>query len=99
MGFAHATTSGGGSLPRKESQDRSGAAGLIAIIEMIGGRIIEIDGPLDEAESEDLSVEIEIPLRIGSNRCNVMKTYDRFQHSVQLQSFVISRKALPNKRD
>ena len=38
-----------------------GLAGLVAVIEVIGAGIVEIDGLLDEAQPERAGVEVEIP--------------------------------------
>jgi hypothetical protein len=41
---------------------------------MIGGRIVEIDGPFDEPQAEIPRVEAEIPDGIAGNGCDVMKS-------------------------
>ena len=49
-----------GVLPWEERQHRAGLALLVAIIEVIGAGIVEIDGLLDEPQAERAGVEVEI---------------------------------------
>src|SRR5450759_4922928 len=58
--------------PRKKSKDAAGTSRFIAEVEMIGGRIVEVHGALDEPQPEDAGVEIEISLRIARDTGNVM---------------------------
>jgi hypothetical protein len=41
---------GFGVLPREECKDSAGMAGFIAIVEVVGAGIVEVDGFLDEAQ-------------------------------------------------
>src|SRR6185312_12266935 len=59
-------------VPREEGQHRSRRSLLISKVEMVGARIIEIDGLLDEPESKDRSVEIEIAAGVSRDGRNVM---------------------------
>jgi hypothetical protein len=61
MGFADATAAGRSCRPREERQDRARTAGLVAVIEVIGRWIIEVDRFFDEAQAEVARVEVEIP--------------------------------------
>src|SRR5690348_3148010 len=45
--------------PGEERDDASRSADLVAVIEVVGLGIVEIDGPLDEAEAEHPSVEVD----------------------------------------
>ena len=67
----------GGVGPRKEREDGSRRAGVIAKVEMIGSRIIEIDGAFDEAQAQNLCVKVQVPLRIRSDCSYVVKAGDR----------------------
>src|SRR5262245_61261519 len=49
-----------GMLPWEEGQDGAGLAHLVAVVEMVGSRIVEIDRPLDQTQAEHAAVEIEI---------------------------------------
>src|SRR5689334_8738616 len=40
-------------LPREEGQHGTGTAGLVAIIEVIGPGVVEIDRAFDQAQSQD----------------------------------------------
>ncbi len=48
--------------PGKEREDGAWAAEVVAEVEVVGSGVVEVDGPLDEAEAEDLGVEVEIGL-------------------------------------
>jgi hypothetical protein len=50
---------------------------------MIGAWIIEIHGALDEPKSEQSDIKIQIPLRIGRNRSDMMKTADGKAHKAK----------------
>jgi hypothetical protein len=60
MGFADTASAGRRSRPREEGQDGTGAAALIALVEVIGRRIIEVDRLLDKAQAEAVRIKIEI---------------------------------------
>src|SRR3954471_8116125 len=60
--------------PREKGQDSSGRPNVIAKIEMIGTRIVEVDGAFDQAKPEELGIKIQIALRITGNRGDVMDT-------------------------
>ena len=62
LGLADAEPPAGRVLPWEEGQDRAGPALLVAIIEMIGAGIVEIDRLLDEPEPEAAGVEVDVPL-------------------------------------
>ena len=56
-------------LPGEEGEDGAGIAGLVAIIEVIGARIVEIDGLLDEAQPQHAGIEVEVARgRTGDGR-------------------------------
>src|SRR5271165_4157624 len=66
-----------GSGPCKERQDSPRTAVPVAIVEMIGFGIVEVDGHLDKTQSQDASVEIHVLLRIARNRRDVMNSENR----------------------
>jgi hypothetical protein len=70
--LARSLTSTAGIRPRKKRHDASGGAFRIAEIEVISGRVVEVDGSLDEPQSEDASVEVEITLWVACYPCDVM---------------------------
>src|SRR5580698_4695364 len=53
-----------GVWPREEGQNGAGRSSVIAEIEMVGTGIVEVDGALDEAQAEDLGVEVEVSLGV-----------------------------------
>ena len=50
--------------PGEEGQNRSGCADPIAIIEMVGPGVVEVDRRLDQALSQHLLVKVQIGLRV-----------------------------------
>jgi hypothetical protein len=59
-------------IPDKEGQRRAGRAGLVAIIEMPGGRIVEIDRALDHSEAKQAPVEGNMTLRLARDGGDVV---------------------------
>src|SRR5262249_22443790 len=79
-GEPHTTSPGGRVFPWKEGQDRPGCADLIAVVKMIGARIIEVDRLFHEAEAQHARVELEIVGRLagyGSDVMNAVHCYLR----------------------
>jgi hypothetical protein len=68
--------------PRKEREDGSRRAGIVAKVEVISPGIVKIDGAFDETKPEHFGVEVKIPLWVGSNRCYVMQANDGFWHDL-----------------
>ena len=90
-GLPAASASRGGIGPWEESRDRAGSAGLVTEVEVIRGGIIEVHGALDEAETEETGVKLEIALRIACERGDMMKAPDhcfQFGRSATLKSYV-----------
>lgn len=63
-------------LPGEEGQDRARRRGGITVIEVIGARIVEIDGLLDEAQAEHAAIELEIAAGRTGDRRDVMNAVD-----------------------
>src|SRR5262249_40620953 len=61
-----------GVLPGEEREDRTGVADLVAIVKVIGRRIIEVDRFLHEAKPENAGVEVEVALRLSRDGGHVM---------------------------
>jgi len=68
-GAARATT---GARPGKKGDDRSGPSGSIPEVKMVSRWIVEVDGALDETKPEHAGVKIQIRLRIGRDRGDMM---------------------------
>lgn len=66
--------------PGKEGQDGAGKAALVAVLEVIRPRIVEVDRALDEAKPQDPGVEVEIPLRVAADGRDVMNAKHRVAH-------------------
>ena len=58
--------------PGEEGEERAGPAQLIPVVEVIGGGIVEVDGQFDQPKSQHTGVEVEISLRVSSDRGDVM---------------------------
>src|SRR5213078_4658452 len=65
----------GGVLPGEEGEDRAGMAGLVAIIEVVGAGIVEIDRLLDEPQAQRAGVKIEISQSVTGNGGNVVDAW------------------------
>src|SRR5699024_5923482 len=67
-------TAGGHSAPGKESQQRARMPGFVAVIQMVGRGVIEVDGLLDQAQAQALDVEVDVALRVPGNRRDVVQS-------------------------
>lgn len=67
--------------PRKESQDGAGVAGAVAVIQVVGGGVVEIDCEFDQAQAEEARVKVEIGLRIPRDRGDVVNPQNLFVHT------------------
>ena len=63
--------------PREEREDRAGRADAVTVVEVIGGRVVEVHGALDQAQAEDAGVEIDVTARIAGDRGNVMQACEK----------------------
>jgi hypothetical protein len=68
--------------PGKERKDTPRTSLLIAEVEVIGGRVVEVYGTLDEPKAEDSGVEIEISLGIAGDTGNVVNTGSAEGHRI-----------------
>jgi len=59
-------------LPGEEGEDGSGAARLVAEVEVVGAGVVEIHRSLHEPEADGAGVEIEIALRPPRDGCDMM---------------------------
>src|SRR5580658_5441270 len=67
-------------LPREEREDRSRMSDLVAVIQVVGPRIIKVDRLLDEAQPERTGVEVEIAVGPSRDSGHVMDA--RHGHSL-----------------
>jgi hypothetical protein len=49
---------------------------LVAIVEVIGARIVKVDGQLDQAETEYVRIKVHVSLRIAGYGCDMVYTRD-----------------------
>src|SRR5262249_46519996 len=63
---------GCGVLPGKEGQHRSRMPHFVAVIEMIGARIVEVHRFLDEAQAEHAGVERKVAIGASANGGDVV---------------------------
>ena len=56
----------------EEGEDGAGRAGAVAVVEMVGAGIVEIDRALHEAQAERAGVEVEVALRVGGDGRDVV---------------------------
>src|SRR6267143_3202045 len=68
--------------PGEESENAPRTSLLFTEVEVIGGRVVEVYGTLDEPEPEDAGVEIEIPLGIARDTGDVMNTGSAEAHGI-----------------
>ena len=71
-GLTTAAASGGDPFPRKERQDGARVTGFVSKVKVIGTRVVEVDGFLDQSQSQRLRVKMQIALRIASDGGNVV---------------------------
>src|SRR5437868_12315328 len=62
--------------PGEECHDAPRRADLVAVVQMVGLRIVEVDGALDEPQSEQSGIEVDVPLRIAGDRGDVVNAED-----------------------
>src|ERR1700744_2452901 len=67
--------------PGEKGEDSAGSADVVAKVKVIGFRVVEVHGPLDEAQTQDLGIEVQVALRIGCDRGDVVQAYDRGSHA------------------
>ena len=63
----------GGLRPLEEGQEGAGGAGGVAEVEVVGVGHVEVDGLLDQAEAEDVAVEVEGALGVLRDHGDVME--------------------------
>ena len=54
--------------PREESQSGARPTSLVAVVQVPGGGVVEVDGLLDHAQTERAGVERDVPLGVAANR-------------------------------
>ena len=80
--FSYPQAAARGMRPGKEGKNGSRRPGIVSKVEVIGSRIVKVDGALYKTKPQHLGVEVEIALRVRSNRCDVMQADNGFWHGV-----------------
>ena len=78
--FSGAGEAAAGVGPGEEGHDGAWGAGVVAEVEVVGAGVVEVDGALDEAEAEDLGVEVEVLLGVGGDGGDVVEAGDGCWH-------------------
>src|SRR5215207_45908 len=65
-----------GTKPREEGHDAAWRADLVAVVQMVGLRVVEVDGALHEPQPEQASEEVDVALRVAGDRADVVDTED-----------------------
>ena len=68
--------------PGEEGKDGPRGPGIVAKVEVVGPGIVKVDGALYEAEPQHFGIEIQIPLRVRSNRGDVVQANNGFWHEI-----------------
>jgi len=58
--------------PREEGHDGAGASRIVAVVEVVGSGVVEVDGLLDEAEAEDSGVELDVACGVAGDGGDVV---------------------------
>jgi len=74
----HARLPGGRGRPRKKRQQRPRRSRLIAVVEMIGRRIVVVDGFLDQPQPGASLIKIQILFRVPGKRGDVVKPQEHY---------------------
>ena len=79
-GLAGAAAAGRHMLPGEEREDGAGRALLVAEVEVVGARVVEVDGALEKAQAQDLGVEVEIAPGVARNGRDMVQAEDAIFH-------------------
>jgi len=62
----------GDAFPGEEGEDGAGGAGFVAVVEMIGPRVVEIDGLFDHPEPQYFCIKIMVALGVACDGGDVV---------------------------
>lgn len=60
--------------PREEGHERARPPGVVAVVQVVGRWIVEVDGLLDKSETETADIEVNVGLRVSCDGGDVMQT-------------------------
>src|SRR5208282_2101834 len=89
--FADSKPAGRRALPGEKGENRAGMARRIAVIEVIGAGVVEIDGLLHQAQAKRSGEEIEVAARRARNAGHMM---DAGRHAPSVLAFDSKRRAI-----
>ena len=72
MDHARARAAGRGARVLEEGQVHPGGAVLVAVEEVVHGRVVLVDGPLDHPQAEQAGVELDVPGGVSGDRGDVV---------------------------
>ena len=81
---AAAAAAAAGRHERKERENRAGMSRRVAVIEMIGAGVVEVDRLLDQSKAEKARVEVDIGLGVDGDCRHVVKAANGFSLGVHL---------------
>src|SRR5690554_5258370 len=61
-------------LPWKEGHERAGSARLVAVVQVVRARVVEVDGLLHESQAEAANIEVDVLLRVSGDGGDVVQT-------------------------
>src|SRR5262245_4476811 len=67
-------------LVRERRPDRARRAALVAVVEVIDVVVVEVDGLLDQPNTEHIETEVQVTLCVIDCRGDVMQTKNRVDH-------------------
>src|SRR4028119_389780 len=62
---------------REEGEDGAGRARAVAVVEVVGAGVVEVDRALHQPQAERAGVEIQVALRVGGDGRDVVDAADR----------------------
>src|SRR5207249_2904559 len=66
--------------PGEEGQNSARLSLFVSEVEVIGARIVKVDGQLYQAQSQQLRIEVQIPLWVARDHGHVMDSEDTRLH-------------------
>jgi hypothetical protein len=79
-GLAGAMATAWRTRPSKERQNAAGRAQGVAVIEVVAAGIVEVDGELDQSQTQESAVEVQVALGVAGDGRDVMDTGNRALH-------------------
>src|SRR5690606_2709350 len=68
--------------PGEEGQERAGPTRAVPVVEVIGLRVVEVDGRLHQPQAEAAQIDVDIALRLPTDRRDVVQAAGREAHDL-----------------